>query len=69
MKVDVAKLRGRIVERGFTQEKLAGMMGMDKSTFSRKLQSEALNFSVGEMHQLVKFLKLSKRDAEDIFLS
>ncbi|MBQ3557826.1 MAG: helix-turn-helix domain-containing protein [Oscillospiraceae bacterium] len=69
MQVNVARLRGKIVERGMTQEKLARALDMDRSTFSRKMKSEALDFSVGEMHRIVEILNLNKEEAEEIFLS
>ena len=69
MHVDVAMLRGKIAERGLTQEKLAQAMSIDKSTLSRKMKSEALDFSVGEMHRIVEILGLSKAEAGAIFLS
>lgn len=69
MHVDVAMLRGKIAERGLTQEKLAQAMSIDKSTLSRKMKSEALDFSVGEMHRIVEILGLSKTEAGEIFLS
>ena len=69
MHVDIAMLRGKIAERGMTQEKLAQAMSIDKSTLSRKMKSEALDFSVGEMHRIVEILGLSKAEAGEIFLS
>lgn len=69
MRVDVDKLRGKIVERGMTQEKLAHNLAMDKSTFSRKMKSEALEFSIGDMHRIASILCLSKEEAGEIFLS
>lgn len=69
MRVDIAKLKGKISECGMTQEKLARRISMDKSTFSRKMKSEALAFSVGEMHCIAEALNLSKSEASEIFLS
>lgn len=69
MKVDVSKLRGKIVECGMTQEKVAQEIQMDKSTFSRKMKSEALGFSIGDMHKIVSILGLTKEEAGEIFLS
>ena len=69
MRVDIARLRGKISECGMTQEKLAHAMSIDKSTLSRKMKSEALDFSVGEMHQIAEILGLSKEEAGEIFLS
>ena len=69
MTVDVEKLRRKITERGTTQEKLAGQIPIDKSTFSRKMSSEALKFSIREMHRIAELLSLSKEEAGEIFLS
>ena len=68
MKVDVAKLRGKIVERGTTHEKLSKALSMDRTTFSRKITGGALEFSIGDMHGIVRELSLSREEAEEIFL-
>ena len=68
MRVNVSKLRGKIKEAGFTQEALAKELSIDRSTFSRKMKSEALAFSIGEMHQITEKLCLSKKEAAEIFL-
>ncbi|WP_300862307.1 XRE family transcriptional regulator [uncultured Oscillibacter sp.] len=67
--MNISKLRGKIVESGYTQEKLAAEISMNKSTFSRKMKSNALEFFVGEMHRIVAALNLSAEDAVDIFLT
>lgn len=69
MQVNVAKLRGKIAEQGLTQEKIANDLSIDKSTFSRKMKSDALDFSIGEMHRIAEILHLSKTEASEIFLS
>jgi len=69
MKVDTAMLKGKIVERGITQEELARRIAIDKSTFSRKMKSDGLNFSIGEMHEIADSLELTKDEASKIFLS
>lgn len=69
MQVNVAKLRGKIAEQGLTQEKIANDLSIDKSTFSRKMKSDALDFSIGEMHRIAEILHLSKAEASEIFLS
>jgi len=68
MEVNVAKLKGKIVERGKTQERLAAELSMDKSTFSRKISGGALGFSIEEMHGIVERLELSGNEAKEIFL-
>lgn len=42
MHVDTDRLKGKIVAHGFTQEQVASKMGVDRSTFSRKMQNKAL---------------------------
>lgn len=69
MKVDTDTLRGKIVSCGLTQERVASLIGMDRSTFSRKMKSAALDFSVGEMHRLCEVLSLTGDEAIHIFLS
>ena len=69
MRVNIAKLRGAIASAGYTQERLSDAISMDKSTFSRKIKSDGLTFSIGEMHKIVSILNLSKTEASEIFLS
>ena len=68
MQVNIARLREKILAQGMTQEKAAHAIGMDKSTFSRKMKGQALGFSVGEMHKLVSVLNINNTEAVEIFL-
>lgn len=68
MKTDMHKLRGKIVERQLTQEEFAALIGMDASTFSRKMRANGLAFTVGQMHKIVDILALSHDEATQIFL-
>ena len=68
MKVDVARLRGKIVERGTTQQSLANALNMDKTTFSRKMTGDALGFSIEDMHGMARELSLTADEAKEIFL-
>lgn len=61
-------LRGKLKERGMTQQELAHKIGMDASTLYRKLASDGLKFTVGEMHDIANALKLSAKDCKSIFL-
>ena len=60
--------RGKLKERGVTQQELAQKIGMDYSTLSRKLASDGLKFTVGEMHDIAEALKLSANEFKSIFL-
>lgn len=66
--VNVSKLKGKIVERNTTQEELAATIGIDKSTFYRKMKQNG-NFSIKEVNLIVSALDLSKDEAMAIFFS
>ena len=68
MKADMDKLRGKIVENKMTHEELALKIGINPSTLSRKLKSEGLDFTVGEMHKIANALNLTDNEAIQIFL-
>ena len=60
-------LRGKIVEAGTTIEALAAVIGMNRSTFHRKMKAEGNTFTVEEMNNMVRALNLNKEDATAIF--
>lgn len=65
---DVAKLRGKIAERGIKQIVLAKKAGMDKSTLSRKMKTGEA-FTIGEANKIATILKLTKEEAMAIFFT
>lgn len=69
MVVNIARLKGKIVERGNTQEAVANAIGMDRSTFYRKLKDGGEKFTIGEIHGIVNAVPLSKEEAIDIFFT
>ena len=69
MRVDTKKLKCAINSAGYTQERLSEALSIDKSTFSRKMQSAGLSFSIGEMHRMVDILGLTNSEASEIFLA
>ncbi|VTT11388.1 phage repressor [Streptococcus gordonii] len=66
--VNVAKLKGKIVERDITQEELAKNIGITKSTFYRKMKQNG-NFSIKEVNLIVSSLNLTKDEAINIFFA
>lgn len=62
------ELQHKIIEKNTTQEALAMSVGIDRSTFSRKLKSSGNAFTVGEMMKMMKVLSLSNEDTIRIFL-
>ncbi len=68
MQTNMNLLRGKIRENGLAQSDVAVKIGMDPSTFSRKVSSKGLKFTVGEMHSIANVLHLSNDECRDIFL-
>lgn len=68
MKTDMKKLRGKIAERGMNNEEVASSLGMNPSTFYRKMKANGLAFTVGQMQKMVEVLGMSTEEAKQIFL-
>lgn len=68
MKTNMNILKGKIREHGLTQGDVAKKIGMDSSTFSRKVSANGLKFTVGEMHAIAAVLSLTNDECRDIFL-
>lgn len=69
MRVDVELLKKEIAMSGKTKETFAKEIGIDYSTFTRKMKRSALTFTVGQMHKITEVLNLSNAKAAEIFLS
>ena len=67
--VNINKLKGKIVERELTVEKLADILGMDKSTLYRKISSNGDSISIKEADAISKALSLSLDEVNAIFFS
>ena len=65
--LDVQKLKGKIVERGKSIEKVSDEIGIHPSTFYRKLKENS--FEIGEADKIVEVLSLSGAEATAIFFS
>lgn len=61
------RLKGKIVEKGLNVEKLCKIIGMDKSTFYRKL-NDFEKFTIGDAVKIKDALELSDQEATDIFI-
>ena len=68
MSTDMRKLRDKMAEMKMSPEDMARKIGVDPSTFYRKIKDDGINFTVGQMHKIVEILQLSKEDAASIFL-
>lgn len=68
MSINMEMLRGKMNERHVSVDDMAKQMGVDASTFYRKMKSDGTNFTVGQMHTIVEVLGLSNEEASSIFL-
>lgn len=67
--MNTQRLKGKIVEVGTTQEAVADLIGMDRSTFYRKMKRAGNTFTVEEMNNMVKHIPLSTDEAIGIFFN
>lgn len=67
--MNIQKLKGKIVEAGTTQEALADSIGVDRSTFYRKMRRLGNTFTVEEMNKIVKTIPLNMNEAIAIFFN
>lgn len=65
--LDVQKLKGKIVEKGKSIEILSREIGINPSTFYRKLNNNS--FEIEEADKIVSVLSLSGAEATAIFFS
>ena len=68
MSTDMEKLRTKMSQQKISPETMARHIGVDASTFYRKIKSDGLNFTVGQMHKIVEVLSLTREEATSIFL-
>ena len=68
MSTNMDVLRGKMTERRVSIEEMARLIGVDASTFYRKMKSDGANFTVGQMHKIVEVLQLTTEEASTIFL-
>lgn len=64
--VNVNKLKGLIVERNTTQENVANAIGIDRSTFYRKMKKGG-DFSIKEAQLITESIPLTNEEAIEIF--
>lgn len=68
MSYNYSKLRGRIKELGYTQEKLATEIGRDKSSLSYKLNGKS-DFTTKEIDCICKVLDISNNEIGEYFFA
>jgi hypothetical protein len=68
-KVNVRKLRAKMIENNFSVEALSNIIGVSKSTFYRKLTEKGENFTIGEANAIARALNFTARDFSAIFFA
>jgi predicted transcriptional regulator len=66
---NINKLKGKIVENGLTVEKIAISIGVDKSTFYRKMKNEGKTFTIREAGIIARELSLTPDEVNAIFFT
>lgn len=66
--MNVDKLKGKIVERGYSISTFCDAIDMPRVTLYRRLNQGGDDFTIGEVKKIVKGLNLDCREAMDIFL-
>lgn len=66
---NVSILRGKIIEKNTTQEAVADAIGINRSTFYRKMKENGKFFTVEEVQKMIKILSLSNEDVMKIFFT
>lgn len=67
--VNINKLRGKIVENAINVEYIARIIGVDRSTMYRKINSNGENITIKEAAIMAKELKLTRDEINDIFFA
>ena len=66
---NVSILRGKIVEHNTTQEAVADAIGINRTTFYRKMKENGKNFTVAEVQRIADVLSLSGDDVMRMFFA
>ena len=65
--MDVNKLKGKIIEKGLNVDCVSKEIGIDRSTFYRKLRKG--HFTIGEAKAIAGLLKLTSKESSAIFFN
>lgn len=67
--VNIDKLKGTMVEKGFNVEKLAKNIGMNRATLYRRMENSGKNITIAEADAICKALELTGQEAFIIFFN
>lgn len=67
--MDTIRVKERMKDRHITGDMMAKELGMDPSTYYRKMQKDGGEFSALDLMVFKRVLEMSSQDAVDILLS
>lgn len=67
--ININKLKGIMVEKDVSVEKLAGLIGIDKATLYRKMQNEGRTMLVKDANAIVTALGMTSDQAMAVFFA
>jgi hypothetical protein len=67
--IDIELLKQTISLKEKGIDDVASAIGMDKSTFYRRLASGGKDFSIAEVEGICNYLKLTKKERKNIFFA
>lgn len=67
--MNASKLREKVEKSGLTVEELATRIGIDPSTYYRKMNADGENFTVAQAKKMATVLGLTNDEASEIFLA
>lgn len=66
--VNINKLKGKIIENGFTVATLAEKIGVDRATLYRKMSNNGDTMLIRDANNIAAALNLTPAEAASIFL-
>lgn len=67
--MNMNKLRGKVVEKGLSIDKLSDEIGIDRSSVYRKINNNGETFTVREVRKIVSVLNLTPEEISLIFFN
>lgn len=67
--VNINKLKGKMVEKECSVEKMSKVLGVNPSTLYRKLNTNGDNFTLKEARDMARTLEMSYEEVNDIFFA
>ena len=68
MPIDVERIKIRMSELNLTVKDVVSALGIDESTYYRKMANDGKTFSVEQVQKLSVLLDLTRQEASEIFL-